>query len=74
MLNEKEGKDKFLEVYKLAKKLFSNRRKTIYNNLSNYLNDKIKAENVLNKLNVPLNKRPEELSPEIFVRIYEITK
>ena len=74
VLNEKENKDKFLEVYKLAKKLFLNRRKTIYNNLSNYLNDKIKAENVLNKLNVPLNKRPEELSPEIFVRIYEITK
>lgn len=75
-ISMKSGVDrnKALEVYKLSKKLFLNRRKTIYNNLSGYLNDKMEAENILNKLNIPLNKRPEELSPETFVRIYETIK
>ena len=68
-----DDKDKgfYLKVYQMAKKLFLNRRKTIYNNLSNLLNDKIKAESVLSNLNIPLNKRPEELSPDVFVQIYE---
>ena len=60
-----------LEVYKMAKNLFLNRRKTIYNNLSNFLGDKAKAECILNELQISLNKRPEELSPEVFVNIYK---
>ena len=74
LMNKDVNRDSCLGVYRLAKKLFLNRRKTIYNNLSSYLNDKIKAEKILNELKVPLNKRPEELSPEIFVNLYEITK
>ena len=70
-ISENVDRKKCLDVYKLSKKLFLNRRKTIYNNLSSYLNDKEQAEELLNKLAIPLNKRPEELSPETFVKIYD---
>ena len=52
----------------------SNRRKTINNNLSNYLNDKDKASRVLKDLGIPDSKRPEDLSPETFVRIFNQLK
>ena len=72
--NENADKEYCLKVYQLAKKLFLNRRKTIYNNLSSVLGDKSLAESVLNELNIPLNKRPEELLPSMFVSIYEKCK
>ena len=70
-ISENVDRNKMLYVYDLAKRLFANRRKTISNNLSNYLGDKYKAEKILYELNIPLNKRPEELSPETFVKIYD---
>ncbi len=66
--------EKAISVYKLSKQLFLNRRKTIYNNLYSYLGDKEKASNLLEKLNIPLNKRPEELPPSVFVGLYDILK
>lgn len=51
------------KVYLFAKQLFQNRRKTIYNNLSNYLKDKDFALHFLEKVNIAPNKRPEEISP-----------
>lgn len=75
-ISYKENVDRsyYFDVYKLSKKLFLNRRKTIYNNLSSYLGDKEKAEKILTSLNIPLNKRPEELPPETYVSIYEQCK
>lgn len=70
-ISENVDRNKCLGVYNIAKKLFLNRRKTIYNNLSSYLGDKEKAESLLNQLGIPLNKRPEELSPDTFVKIYD---
>ena len=70
-ISENVDRKKCLEVYKLSKKLFLNRRKTIYNNLSSYLNSKEEAEKLLNQLRIPLVKRPEELSPDTFVKIYD---
>ena len=70
-ISENVDRKKCLDVYKLSKKLFLNRRKTIYNNLSSYLNDKNQAEYILNELAIPLNKRPEELSPDVFVKLYD---
>lgn len=70
-ISENVDRKKCLDVYKLSKKLFLNRRKTIYNNLSSYLGDKNEAEEILNQLAIPLNKRPEELSPEVFVKLYD---
>ena len=70
-ISENVDRQKCLDVYKLSKKLFLNRRKTIYNNLSSYLGDKNEAEEIINQLTIPLNKRPEELSPEVFVKLYD---
>ena len=72
-VNFKQGVDRelALRVYGFSKKLFLNRRKTIYNNLSSAINDKDKSLKILEKLGIPANKRPEELSPEIFVDIYK---
>ena len=70
-INENVDKSFALGVYNLSKKLFLNRRKTIYNNLSAYLNDKDKATDILNMLSIPMNKRPEELSPDAFVKLYK---
>ena len=64
-------KDTAIKVFKMSKALFLNRRKTIYNNLKNYLGDKNKAETVLNELKIDLNKRPEDLSPSLFLEIYK---
>ena len=57
-------------TYLLAKQLFLNRRKTIYNNLSQYLKNKDKATEVLDKCGIPQNARPEQLSPNMFLEIY----
>lgn len=53
-------------TYQLAKQLFLNRRKTIYNNLFVYLKDKDKANSILNNCHIEANKRPEEITPEQF--------
>ena len=62
------------DVYLLSKQMFLNRRKTIYNNLSNYLKDKNLTEQVLNNLQIEPNKRPEELSPTIYEKLFERIK
>ena len=61
-------------VYKLSKALFANRRKTIYNNLKNYLQDSEKAKLVLDNLKIDYNKRPEDISSLLFLDIYKNIK
>ena len=73
-INENADYSYCWNVYLLAKNLFLNRRKTIYNNLTNYLNDKDKAESLLNNLKIDARKRPEELSPQTYVDMYERIK
>ena len=58
-------------LLKITKILFLNRRKTIYNNLNNYLKNSDKSERILNELNIPLSKRPEEISTDKFVSLVE---
>ena len=59
-------------TYKLTKSLFLNRRKTIYNNLKNYLGDANKASELLSKLDLDSNLRPENIEPEIYFRMYQL--
>ena len=74
-LNRNADLETATKVYKFAKSLFLNRRKTIYNNLKNYLSSADKANEVLNKLGIPQNLRPENISPEIYLKMYlEIQK
>ncbi len=61
-----------VSTYKLARSLFLNRRKTIYNNLKNYFGDSNKANEVLSKLNLDPNLRPENIKPEIYFQMYQM--
>ena len=59
-------------TYKLAKSLFLNRRKTIYNNLKNCLSSGDKATELLFKLNLDPQLRPENIKPEIYFQMYQL--
>ena len=65
-------KETALNVYKMSKSLFLNRRKTIYNNLKNIYSDVDKINEVLNKLDIPINTRPENISPYTYLKMYEL--
>ncbi len=73
-LDGSKNREEIFSIFNFSKSIFSNRRKTINNNLSNYLGNKEMASNVLKSLDISENKRPEELSPEDFVRIYKQLK
>ena len=64
--------DAVIGTYKLAKSLFLNRRKTIYNNLKNYLSSGDKATEVLTELNLDPQLRPENIKPEIYFQMYQL--
>lgn len=68
--NENKDRDIAIKVYKLAKSLFLNRRKTLYNNLSRHLNNKEIAESIITSLGLKPTVRPEELDPESFKKLY----
>lgn len=59
------------QLYKFIKALFHNRRKTIYNNLAAVIGDKQTALEVLESLSITTNLRPEQISSEIYVNLYE---
>lgn len=67
-------RNQMINVYKMTKVLFINRRKTIYNNLKNYTKNNELALSILEKLNIEPNKRPEELSPNIYLEMYNLLK
>ena len=60
-----------ISAFKVAKQLFLNRRKTILNNLINYLKDKTTANKVCQDLQINPLLRPEQLSPEMYLAISE---
>lgn len=60
-----------VNAFKAAKQLFINRRKTIMNNLVNYLKDKELCNKLCSDLNINPLSRPEQLSPEIYLSISE---
>ena len=60
-----------INAFKVAKQLFANRRKTILNNLVNYLKNKELANKVCEDLNINPLLRPEQLKPEIYLSISE---
>lgn len=62
--------DSAIKVYKFAKSMFLNRRKTIYNNLRNYLGDGDKTKLIIDRLGISNTARPEELSPNIYFKLY----
>lgn len=61
-----------INVYKMCKVLFLNRRKTLLNNFKNYLKNSPLANEVLVKLNISLTARPEEISPQLYLLMYNL--
>ena len=74
VLDKDINHDIAVETYKLAKFLFLNRRKTIYNNLSNHLKNKELAKSILSALNIEENKRPEEIASEMYLKMVQLIK
>ena len=70
-VKEEVDRKRAKDVYKLAKQLFLNRRKTIFNNLTSVC-DKEKARNILSQLKIEENKRPEELIVQDFEHIFDL--
>ena len=60
-----------ISAFKIAKQLFVNRRKTILNNLVNYLKSKDLANQLCEDLHINPLSRPEQLRPEIYLSISE---
>ena len=60
-----------IKAFKVAKQLFINRRKTISNNLLNYLKDKNLVNQLCSDLELNPLLRPEQISPEMYLRISE---
>lgn len=72
--NENIKKTENKELYKLICKLFLLRRKTILNNLTNVIKDKEKSIEILSKLNVSQNMRPEQLDINFYISLYFLLK
>ena len=70
-IDTNKDRSKAILAFKLSKQLFLNRRKTILNNLVNYLKNKELANKVCEDLQINPLSRPEQLSPEIYLSISE---
>ncbi len=64
--------DQESEFFAMVKGCFVQRRKTIYNNLQEYLQDKEKAAAWLEKAGIPLNTRAQQLELSDFIRLFEV--
>ena len=62
------------EVYQFAKSMFLNRRKTIHNNLQNYLKSKNLSLDLLNQCGIKTTDRPEDISPLDYLKLYRLYK
>lgn len=60
------------EFFDMVKGCFKQRRKTILNNYSTYLNDKIKASAILAKAMIDPVRRAESMTVEEFIHLYEV--
>lgn len=58
-----------IKLFKLINQLFLLRRKNILNNLTNVTKDKQKAQQILDKMGVDVNKRPEQLDIHFYIEL-----
>lgn len=65
------NKEIIFPVYKMVKTLFKGRRKTILNNLKNYINNDRIIDAVLNEVGIDPKTRPEQISPYQYLKLYE---
>ena len=60
------------KLFNVMKQLFLLRRKNILNNLSNLVKNKEKAWEILEKMGIDANKRPEELPIEFYINLLKM--
>ena len=60
------------KLFKVMKQLFLLRRKNILNNLTNLMKNKEKAREILEKMQIDTNKRPEELPIEFYIDLLKL--
>ena len=60
------------KLFKTMKQLFLLRRKNILNNLTNLVKNKEKAREILGKMQIDTNKRPEELPIEFYINLLKM--
>ena len=60
------------KLFNVMKQLFLLRRKNILNNLSNLVKNKEKAREILEKMGIDANKRPEELPIEFYINMLKM--
>ena len=58
--------------FEMVKGCFTQRRKTIYNNLQNFVKEKELAQAMLEKAGIALQTRAQQLKLEDFIRLYEV--
>ena len=59
------------KYFELIRACFKQRRKTIYNNLRDYLEDAEKTKEILERAGIPQGKRAQEMDTEDLKKIYE---
>ena len=64
-------KEEIRAFYEMVRACFKQRRKTLYNNLKEYLQDKEKAEEALNACGIPLSLRAQEADTGMLYRVFE---
>lgn len=70
--NEKIKDEDNEKLFKTIKQLFLLRRKNILNNLANLVKNKEKAREILEKMQIDTNKRPEELPIEFYINLLKM--
>lgn len=58
--------------FALVKACFTQRRKTLYNNLQTFLKDKALAAKCLEQAGIELNRRAQQCTVEDFIHLYEV--
>lgn len=70
--NQLHSRETNYAFFLFIKKIFNNRRKTILNNLEQVVGDRLRAEDILNQLDIQLTLRPDDLTPEQFFSIFRL--
>ncbi len=60
------------KLFKVMKQLFLLKRKNILNNLTNLVKDKDKAREILERMKIDTNKRPEELGIDFYIDLLKM--
>jgi 16S rRNA (adenine1518-N6/adenine1519-N6)-dimethyltransferase len=67
-----DGDKKAKDLYALCNSLFLHKRKTIFNNLQAYLSNKEMAQKVLIDCQIPLTKRPQDVTIGEYLKLLDV--